>query len=78
MRRLTEDINGGTVVARTRFVLTITGQDLIEDRLKVTNGESLMQYISHRFQRQLTLLESSSGETLRAPDNKRFYPVFRW
>lgn len=58
-------------------IKTIKGQELIEDRSQVKSGNSLMQYIVYRLQCKLTLVESSCGESLRAPNNKKFYLVFR-
>ena len=78
MRGYTKDVSGSTVVVRVRFELEIKGQDLIDDAFKVTSGKSLMQYIVYRLKRKLTLLESENGESLRATDGKRFYPVFKW
>ena len=78
MRAITHDSNGQAVIVHPRQYLTITGQDLINDRRLVYSGKSLMQYIVYRLKRKLTLLEASSGESLRAPDKKRFYPVFQW
>ena len=78
MRAITEDSVGSAVIVRPRQYLTIKGKDLIDDRFLVYSGKSLMQYIMYRLKRKLTLLEASSGESLRAPDGKRFYPVFRW
>ena len=76
MRGLTSDVNGSSVVVRVRVELEIKGQDLIDDRLKVTSGKSLMQYIVYQFNHKLTLLEFDSGGSLRAPDKKQFYPIF--
>ena len=77
MRGLTTDVNESSVVDRTRMELIIRGKDLIDDRLKVTSGKSLMQYIVHKFLRKLTLFESRAGESLLPPEKKNFYPVFR-
>ena len=78
MRAITHDSNGQAVIVRPRQSLTIKGQDLIDDRHLVYSGKSLMQYIVYRLKRELTLMESDNGESLRAPDKKRFYPVLKW
>ena len=78
MRGITGSSSGGNVIVRLRMKLEIKGQDLIDDRLKVTSGKSLMQYIVYRLKRKLTALEFDKGESLRAPDGKRFFPVFKW
>ena len=78
MRAITYDSSGSAVIARPREYLTIKGQDLIGDRFLVYNGKSLMRYIVYRFKRKLTMVENDKLESLQAPDDKRFYPVFRW
>ena len=45
---------------------------------KVTSGRSLMQYLIHRFHERLYHYMDHAGESLRAPDGKKYYPVFRW
>ena len=37
-----------------------------------------MEYIVFRFYRQLSLVESSGGQTLRASNGKRYYPLLQW
>ena len=78
MRTLTKDWEGSTVIVRPRQELSIRGQDLIDDRFLVFSGKSLMQYIVYRLRRKLTVMQNDQGESLRAPDKKKFYPVFRW
>ena len=78
MRAITHDSSGSAVIVRPREYLTIKGQDLIGDRFLVYNGKSLMRYIVYRFKGKLTMVEYDKFESLRAPDDKQFYPVFRW
>ena len=67
------------MIVQPRQYLTIKGQDLIDDRFRMFGGKSLMQYIVYQFKRNLTMeMENDNGESLRAPEGKRFYPVFRW
>ena len=61
-----------------REYLTITGQDLIDDRHLVYSGKSLMQYIVYRLRRKVFMMENDKFESLRAPDGKRYYPTFVW
>ena len=76
MRAITLDSFGNAVIVRPRQYLTIKGQDLIDDPHLVYSGKSLMQYIVYRLKRRLTMMENDNGESLRAPDGKRFYPLF--
>ena len=64
MRGLTSDVNGSSVVVRLRMELEIKGQDLLDDRPKVTSGKSLLQYLVYRFKCKLTALEFDKGESL--------------
>ena len=78
MRAITHDSFGNAVIVRPRESLTIKGQDLIDDRHLVYSGKSLMQYIMYRLRREVFMMENDRWESLRAPDDKRFYPVFKW
>ena len=73
-----KDNHGKDVIAFSNEQVVIKGQDLIDDQHKIRGGKSLMEYISYRLNRQLTLLESSPGQTLRASDGKRYYPILQW
>ena len=73
-----KDNHGKNVIAFFPQQMEIKGQDLIDDQHKITGGKSLMEYISYRLNRQLTLLESSPGQSLRASDGKRYYPLLQW
>ena len=64
-------------IAFFRELLEIKGQDLIDDRHKIRGGKSLMEYIVYRLNRQLTLVDGP-GETLRASNGKRYYPILQW
>ena len=48
MRAITHDSSGSAIIVRPRQYLTITGQDLIDDRHLVYSGKSLMQHIVYR------------------------------
>ena len=72
------ELTGSSIVVRQRQYLTITGQDLIDDRHLVYGGKSLMQYIVYRLRREVFMMEDDRMHSLRAPDNKRFYPTFVW
>ena len=61
-----------------REYLTITGQDLLDDGHLVYSGKSLMQYIVYRLKRHVFLMENDKLESLRADDDKRYYPTFVW
>ena len=65
-------------IASFREMLEVRGQDLIDDEHKITGGKSLMAYIVYRLNRQLTWIESSPGQTLRASNGKRYYPLLQW
>ena len=78
MRAITHDSFGNAVIVRPHQYLTIEGQDLIDDRHLVYSGKSLMQYIMYRLRRKVFMMENDRWESLRAPDDKRFYPTFRW
>ena len=78
MRAVTKDSFGNSVIVRPRQDLTITGQDLIDDRHLVYSGKSLARYIMYRLRRRMFWLMFQRNESLRAPDDKRFYPTFRW
>ena len=78
MRAITHNSSGHAVIVRPRQSLTIKGQDLIDDRHLVYSGKSLMQYIMYRLRREVFMMENDRWESLRAPDDKRFYPTFRW
>ncbi|XP_020603098.1 uncharacterized protein LOC110042100 [Orbicella faveolata] len=56
----------------------IKGADLHKDQVKVTSGKSLMRYLVNRFQDRLTQYMERANESLRAPDGKKYYRVFRW
>jgi len=56
----------------------IKGSDLHKDQVKVTSGKSLMRYLVNRLQHRLTEYMERGNESLRAPDGKKYYPVFRW
>ena len=62
---------------RYRVPFHITGKELNRDRHKVTSGRSLMQYLINRFHVHLYHMDRV-GESLWAPDGKKYYPVFRW
>ena len=68
----------GGQIAFFREVLEVKGQDLIDDQYKITGGKSLMEYIVYRLNRQLTLVESGPGQTLRASNGNRYYPILQW
>ena len=69
---------GSGLIMRQREYLTITGQDLIDDRHLVYSGKSLMQYIVYRLRREVFMMENDKLNSLVAPDGKRFYPTFVW
>ena len=73
-----KDNLGKDVIAFFNQQVVIKGQDLIDDQQKIRGGKSLMAYISYRLNRQLTLLESSPGQTNRASNGKRYYPLLQW
>ena len=73
-----KDNHGKDVIAFFNQQVVIKGQDLIDDPHKITGGKSLMAYIVYRLNRQLTLLESSPGQSLRASNGKRYYPLIQW
>jgi len=56
----------------------VYGKELNRDRHKVTSGRSLMQYLINRFHERLYHYMDRANESLRAPDGKKYYPVFRW
>jgi len=64
--------------SRYRVSFEIKGKDLHQDRSKVTSGKSLMQYLINRLNDRLTRYMERGDENLRAPDGKKYYPVFRW
>jgi len=63
---------------RYRVPFHVTGKEMNRDRHKVTSGRSLMQYLINRFHERLYHYMDRAGESLRAPDGKKYYPVFRW
>jgi len=69
------DVSGNDVINNWR--LTLTGEDLNRDRTLITGGKALMKYIVNRFDRRMRHLVSSKGDTLLAPDGKKYYPMFR-
>ena len=83
---LTHDSFGNVVVIRIRSVMEITGVDLIRERIKVTSGKSLMQYIANELRSRMTLGMGPDGDTLLGDPNskykdiagEKYYPVFRW
>ena len=70
--------DGSWVPSRYRVSFHVTGKELHQDRYKVTSGKSLMQYIINRFHDRLTQYMDHEGESLRSPDGKKYYPVFKW
>ena len=70
------ELTGSSVIVRQRQCLTITGQDLIDDRHLVYSGKSLMQYIVYRLRREVFMMEDDRMDSLRATDDNRFYPTF--
>ena len=70
--------DGSWAPGRYRVPFHVTGKELNQDRHKVTSGRSLMQYLINRFHERLYHYMDRSGESLRAPDGKKYYPVFRW
>jgi len=56
----------------------VSGKELNRDRHKVTSGRSLMQYLINRFHERLYHYMDHANESLRAPNGKKYYPVFRW
>jgi len=69
---------GSWIPSRYRVSFEIKGKDLHQDRSKVTSGKSLMQYLINRLNDRLTRYMERSNESLRAPNGKKYYPVFRW
>ena len=78
MRAITHDSSGSAIIVRPHQYLTITGQDLIDDRHLVYSDKSFMRYIVYRLRREVFMMENDRWESLRAPDDKRFYPTFPW
>jgi len=61
-----------------RVGFTVKGGDLRKDQVKVTSGKSLMRYLVNSYQHRLTEYMERENESLRAPDGKKYYVVFRW
>ena len=78
MRAITHNVSDQAVIVQPRQYLTITGQDLIDDRHLMYSDKSFMRYIVYRLRREVFMMENDRWESLRAPDDKRFYPTFRW
>ena len=76
MRAITHNVSGQAIIVRPRQYLTITGQDLIDDRHLVYSGKSLMQYIAYRLRREVFMMENDRWESLRAPTTSDFIPPF--
>ena len=55
---------------------SLTGADLIRDRMLITGGKALMRYIVNRFQVQLRGLVADKEDDRLASDGKKYYPVF--
>jgi len=70
--------DGSWIPSRYSVPFHVTGKELHQDRYKVTSGKSLMQYLINRFHERLYHHMDRSGESLRAPDGKKYYPVFKW
>ena len=52
--------------------------DLNRDQVKVTGGKSLMKYIFHRIQSQMSSYTESKNDSVRSDsDGKKIYPVFK-
>ena len=66
------------IVKLLRWTYSVTGADLIRDRMLITGGNALMRYIVNRFQVQLTGLVTDKEDDLLASDGKTYYPVVRW
>ena len=64
--------------SRYRVPFKVTGKELNRDRHKVTGGRSLMRYLIRRFHERMYHYMDRANESLRAPDRKKYYPVFRW
>ena len=71
-------LTGSNLIMYQRQYLTITGQDLLNDRHLIYSGKSLMRYIVYRLRRHLYLEENDRLDSLLAPEDKRFYPTFVW
>ena len=61
-----------------RWTFSLTGADLIREKMLITGGKALMRYIVHRFQVELRSLLSDKEDNLLAADGKKYYPEFRW
>jgi len=70
--------DGRSIPRPFRNTFTVKGSDLHEDRVKVTSGKSLLRYLVGRYQDRLTHFMENEKETLRTPDGKKYYAVFRW
>ena len=66
------------IVKFLRCTYSLTGDDLIRDRMLITGGKALMWYIVNRFQVRLTGLVTDKEDDLLASDGKKYYRVFRW
>jgi len=78
METQTQSSDGSWFQRPYRNNFTVRGSDLHEDRVKVTSGKSLMRYLVARYQDRLTHFLENEKESLRAPDGKKYYVVFRW
>ena len=71
-------LTGSNLIMYQREYLTITGQDLIDDRHLVYSGKSLMRYVAYRLRRKVFMMENDKLNSLVGPNDKRFYPTFVW
>jgi len=63
---------------RYQVPFKVTEKELNCDRHKVTSGRSLMQYLINLFNECMYHYMDRANESLRAPNGKKYYPVFRW
>jgi len=62
--------DGSWLPGRYSVPFQVTGKELNRDRLKVTSGRSLMQYLINRFHERMYHYMDRANESLRAPDGK--------
>ena len=66
------------IVKFNRWTFSLSGADLIHDRMLITRGKVLMRYIVNRFQVELKGLVTDKEYNLLASDGKKYYPEFQW